>query len=160
MRKWVIPIMALGALLTVVGLAWAYSNGMASSLERAEREHGVDLPDTVSHVRCRGDAWGGFMGSGATTLFAVPAPDLAGLVKQLDVLKDEAVEMMPIADQDVFEYLRACADYDGSIVAESTILPRVVRSMTCRSDRGDTLSIRVWQSADDLLAVCMHTDWN
>lgn len=157
MRKWVMPGMGLLALGSVVGLAWAYSNGMCSSRARAEWEHGVALPPTAQYILCKGDAWGGFLDSGATTTFAMPTHELQSFLDGLDVM---AVPDAPPAEPtpDAVRGILPVSSTMGR--AAAAVMPHVVQTVTCRSPRGDRLHVSVWDLEQELLAVCMHTEWD
>jgi hypothetical protein len=148
MAVWLLRISTLACAGALVAFAWGYENGLCSSRARAEKEHGIALPSSATHIRCRGDAWGGFLDRGARAAFLMNSADLPFFLRQLDV-RTNAVAV---------SYFRLPEDLAAEVgAAESTTL---LEALTCRSPRGNQLDVKVWRVKSDTLAVNLHTDWN
>ena len=153
---WVARVGVVLGISTVLCLAWSYENGLGSCRKRAEREHGITLPSSAQEIQCRGDAWGGFLDSGARALFVMDHTELDDFYSGLQIEDRVFLDRAEIAGDDAYLTQPRKAGFDTSWHDEATLLEKLI----CYSPRGDSLDVVLWRLADDRVAVHLHTDWN
>jgi len=150
-------LITLGLLVIVLGSVtvygvyrWSAFRAMTRSqtVERAEWEHGITLPASVTNIECHGEAyilWA--PDKGACTAFEMRKLDVPALKSRLG----SPVSYMTYVpgnrqyQQHTFSWL------NGSGPAEE---------IGCTSSTGDWLHVEIWPIDDGNIGVRMYTDWN
>jgi len=159
MISWAIRAAFVCVLSSIVGLAWGYENGLASSRSRCEREHGIQLPASARDFQCKGDAWGGFMDMGARALFLIDVSDLPSLLKELDI-HEKNLLLADSPNAGLNSAFKSNTPTRGGFrqIWDGDAEP--MGTVQCGSKRGDSLNVALWQVRHGLVAVNLHTDWN
>jgi len=158
-----------GVLLVLAGIAaWLLLLPKGNSRARAEREHGIELPPSATHIQSRGDAWRGFFDRGALTMFEMSSNDVSRLVAQLKVKSrrppvrrsgdptENGYNVWPggsptfVPGNSVYEGLKRT--WHGEAVP--------IEMLSCSSSTGDWLHVELWRLESGMVLVKMYTDWN
>ena len=122
-----------------------------NTFRRVNREHGLRIPSSASHLVCRGDAWIPVLDRTAVTTFQIARADLSAFTNQLRV-----------RPPDDFYFGFRSTNYDG----QRHLFPSPHYSVTniatyyCDSPTGDFLFVDLWDVDDSRVGVCLYTDWN
>lgn len=150
-------LIAIGLTVVVIGSSgmygfyrWSSFRAMTRSqtVERAEWEHGITLPPSVTNIVCHGEAyilWA--PDKGACTAFEMSKSDVPVLKSQLG----PQVNHMTYVPGNSQYQRHTFAWLNGSGPAEV---------IGCSSTTGDWLHVEFWPIDDDRVGVRMYTDWN
>lgn len=155
MRKRILIV--IGLTVVVVGSSamfglyqWSSfrASGSSQTVERAEREHGVTLPASVSNIQCLGDAYLPLVpDKGASTAFEMSTADVSVLKSQLGtaISYQTFIPGNPQYQGHTFAWLQGAG-------------PSEV--VSCASSTGDWLHVEFWPIDEERVGVRMYTDWN
>lgn len=129
--------------LPLVYFVWMITS---QSRARAEWEHGMVLPASAGKFQCRGDANHLFLDRGASTVFEMPATDLAAFKSGLKINPARQT------------HVPGNAQYNGFAFPWTAAAP--LETLHCDSPKGDWLHLEIWPLASGRVGVWMYTDWN
>lgn len=164
-KIWLIALGTSGVILLGLLMRWSMD-----PRSRAEREHGLSLPDSAQEIQNRGDAWKVFLDRGMVTLFQLPEADLPDFLSQLSVESgsnpaipsgDPLVNGWNVWPQGSSTFVPGNSDY-GGLRKTWAGSAKPLRMLSCESLMGDWLHVEVWElgGANAEALVKLYTDWN
>ena len=145
-KRYIVVAVLLSLSVVACGLgyfAWLINS---QSVARAQWEHGITLPASVSDIECRGDANRLVLDRGASTIFVINANDLPAFKSSLP----------PAVSFDTFvpdnaQYRSFTFPWTAKQASET---------LSCESPKGDWLHVEIWPMQSSRVGIWMYTDWN
>jgi hypothetical protein len=156
-----VPVLAVAALAVALSVALALRSA-GDVIDRIEREHAIELPDSVDAAGAFGDASNSFVSlvgldRGASSVFTIDRSDLDQLLAEFDVdgpgsSVDPAFGPTQVAP--------ANTQYQPTSVPWSADQPDKILGIGGESSNGDFTNIGIFPVDDTTIGIWLYTDWN